>query len=69
MTSQGVKEITLLGQNVNSYRDTTNSSIPVTYRTSTEMSKGFKTIYKSKEGGRRFADLLDQVSLVSVCRH
>lgn len=28
------------------------------------MSKGFTTVYKSKLGGRRFADLLDAVSLI-----
>jgi hypothetical protein len=27
-------------------------------------NEGFKTIYKTKEGGRRFTELLDKISLV-----
>ena len=56
--------MTLLGQNVNSYRDLSQSSLPLSYGTRTHLSRGFSTIYHAKEGGRRFADLLEQVSLV-----
>ena len=56
--------MTLLGQNVNSYRDLSQSSFPLSYGTQTHLSRGFSTIYHPKEGGRRFADLLEQVSLV-----
>ena len=56
--------MTLLGQNVNSYRDLSQSSLPLSYGTQTHLSRGFSTIYHAKEGGRRFADLLEQVSLV-----
>lgn len=28
-------------------------------------NSGFKTIYKRKDGGRRFTELLDQVSLIN----
>lgn len=52
----------LLGQNVNSYRDTSekcsNDNI-------TTIVKGFKTVYKPKKGGLRFADLLDKVSQIN----
>ena len=57
--------MTLLGQNVNSYRDLSVSSLPMMYSTDTNHSEGFSTIYRHKEGGRRFADLLYHVSKVS----
>ena len=61
-----MKEVVLLGQNVNSYRDTKESRVygipdvdkPVSLR------DGFKTVYKTKYGGRRFSELLDRVSQV-----
>eukprot|EP00731_Ephydatia_muelleri_P032067 Em0023g574a len=64
LSSEGVKEVTLLGQNVNSYRDLSESSVPLYYEDTTHLSKGFRSIYRNREGGRRFADLLHHVSLV-----
>nr|XP_012227117.1 PREDICTED: CDK5RAP1-like protein [Linepithema humile] len=64
LSDEGVKEITLLGQNVNSYRDLSQSKLVFTDR-ETRLAKGFKTVYKNKKGGLRFSDLLDKVSLIN----
>ncbi|XP_039355063.1 mitochondrial tRNA methylthiotransferase CDK5RAP1 isoform X2 [Mauremys reevesii] len=62
LSDQGVKEVTLLGQNVNSFRDT--SEVQFRSAAAPGLSRGFSTIYKAKEGGLRFAHLLDQASRV-----
>ncbi|XP_069351535.1 mitochondrial tRNA methylthiotransferase CDK5RAP1 isoform X2 [Eulemur rufifrons] len=62
LSEQGLKEVTLLGQNVNSFRD--NSEVQFNNAVSTNLSRGFTTNYKTKQGGLRFAHLLDQVSRV-----
>lgn len=59
LAEQGIKEITLLGQNVNSYRDL---SVDVGHIRDTELANGFRTVYKTKKGGLRFAELLERVA-------
>jgi len=68
LSDRGIKEVTLLGQNVNSYRDTSESTTSVALVPSsgkTKLSAGFNTIYKPKVGGLRFSTLLEKVSEVN----
>ncbi|RCI05393.1 hypothetical protein CU098_013390 [Rhizopus stolonifer] len=66
LSDQGVKEVTVLGQNVNSFRDESESKhyMSVNSLGSDLSNSGFRTIYKRKDGGRRFTELLDKVSLI-----
>ena len=72
---QGYKEVTLLGQNVNSYRDTSTLSFPAagpqpassssSSSSCGNLSVGFKSVYRPRSGGLRFAELLSRVADVN----
>lgn len=65
LRDQGYKQITLLGQNVNSYRDMSSSDFSMNPSTSDDRVPGFKTVYKPKIGGLTFTSLLEKVADVA----
>ncbi|XP_053659114.1 CDK5RAP1-like protein [Anopheles marshallii] len=62
LENEGIREITLLGQNVNSYRDTSESMESDGPKEATLLAPGFRTVYKTKLGGLRFAELLTELA-------
>lgn len=63
LSERGFKEITLLGQNVNSYNDMSEISDGSELQEAT-IAEGFKTIYKTPSVGVNFAELLERISNV-----
>ncbi|VDM47931.1 unnamed protein product [Toxocara canis] len=64
LSDQGCKQVVLLGQNVNSYRDTSEISYASSGVDNVGLSPGFKTVYRPKKGGLSFLTLLERVSNV-----
>lgn len=62
-----MKEVTLLGQNVNSYADFSGSSgLPTREAASAERwyAEGFRSVYKpNREGATVFSELLDRYAV------
>lgn len=63
LSSEGYKEVMLLGQNVNSYNDTSLVD-GLSSDEELERSKGFKSIVKVRKVGTLFAELLERVARV-----
>jgi len=68
LVAEGYREVTLLGQNVNSYADDSEPGRAEGWDSSAEWgaySRGFRSVYKPRREGKvRFAELVDRVAAV-----
>ena len=65
-TEQNVKEVTLLGQNVNSYHDVSEAALVANPTSQYQLSNdGFRSRIRRPDGGFYFADLVERVSDIS----
>lgn len=61
LAGQSVKEITLLGQNVNSFNDRSEEAADGSSQNYNQRT-GFSTVYKPKANGVRFGELLERIA-------
>lgn len=68
LSDQGIKEVVLLGQNVNGYHDVSAESVLEYPETSYQAAKGFNNLFQGKvrnTPGARFSDLLIAVAAIN----
>eukprot|EP01031_Cornospumella_fuschlensis_P027000 gene27000-32620_t len=68
LSDRGVKEVVLLGQNVNGYHDISDESAQRFPSTPYKIAPGFNNLFRSKKRdlpGARFVDLLREVALIN----
>lgn len=72
LMQKGIKEVTLLGQNVNSYRDLNTdpqilgrSDLVDDIKEKEQFAEGFRTVYRPRQRGLTFDVLLEEVAKIS----